>query len=308
MKKTLICYTTNRPKTTDIVVNFARGVNKNGGDYAAEVIAIDQFKLKGFPRHTSAVMSLGILRGTGLMFQAAAKLGMDRYFLDHAYFNPGYNGKGWLRLLKNSHTMNWIGASDGERWEDNFRPNQLVTPWRTGSERGKHIIVCPPTDAVGWYMNCRDWETKVVKYLKSIIPETDHNLIVIRRKPGGPIVDNKGNLIGKESGPTLPAFDDELKTANFLVVHNSMVALEATRKGYPVITDVHNSCYSISNGWNDILALHNKHAEFDKEPSRRELFYWLSDNQFTLKEIKSGNAWLKVLNTEPPVIDYQQPF
>jgi len=309
MKKTLICFTTNRPKTTSIVREFARGVNKQDGEYHAEVIDIDYYKLKGIPQHADAVMSLGILRGTGLMFQGAAKLGLDRYFLDHAYFDAGYNGKGWMRLVKNRHTMNWLRGSEGKRWAEHFRDSQPVTEWRTGEQRGRHIIVCPPTDAVGWYLNCRDWESRVVEYLKTVLPPEDHHLIVVRRKPGGPVTDNKGNLIGKESGPTPPPFDQELETANFLVVHNSMVALEATRKGYPVVTDVHNSCYSISNTWDDILALHNKEDRFDVEPNRRKLFYWLADNQFTLKELKSGNAWLRVLHTEPPAeMEYSEPF
>lgn len=309
--KTLICYTTNRPKTTRIVVEFARGVNKQNGEYNAEVVEIAQFKKNGIPHHANAVMSLGILRGTGLMFKQAAKQGLDRYFLDHAYFNPGYSGKGWMRLSKNRHTMNWVNGSEGKRWSQHFREDLKVTPWRTGNERGDRIIVCPPTDAVGWYFNSRDWEEKVVAYLKTIIPYQHHYLIIVRRKPGGPIVDNKGNLIGKEPAPVNAqlSFDEELKTANFLVVHNSMVALEATRKGYPVITDLHNSCFSISNSWDDIADLHSKDKKFDEETNRRKLFYWLADNQFTSKELKSGTAWLTVLHSEPPLkVDYTQPF
>lgn len=309
--KTLICYTTNRKKTTSIVEDFARGVNKQNYHYKAEVVEISDFKKSGIPNHASAVMSLGILRGTGLMFKRAAKQGLDRYFLDHAYFQPGYNGKGWMRLSKNRHTMNWLNGSDGSRWATNFKDSQKVTPWRTKDERGVNIVVCPPTDAVGWYFNARDWEEKVVEHLKSIIPQSNHHLIQVRRKPGGPIVDKKGNLIGKEPAPanTPPSFDEELQNANFLVVYNSMVALEATRKGYPVITDQHNSCFSISNSWDDIWDLHHKHPRFDEEPNRRKLFYWLADNQYTHKEIKSGTAWLRVYASEPPTkTNYEQPF
>ena len=37
---------------------------------------------------TDAIATLGILRGTGLALQSAAAAGIDRYYIDHAYFNP----------------------------------------------------------------------------------------------------------------------------------------------------------------------------------------------------------------------------
>ena len=300
-KKTLFCYTTGRPKTTKIVINFARGVNRQDLGWAAEVVDIAQFIEKGIPHHADAVMSLGILRGTGLLMRAAADKRIDRYYMDHAYFNAGYDAtnQSWMRVSKNRHTMNWLGGSDGSRWATHFKDSNPVTQWRTCHERGHNILVCPPTDAVGWYFNARDWEEQTVAYIKSVIPVSDYHKIIVRRKPDGPKVDDSGNLIGKEEGLTSRSFNEELETTNFVVAHNSMVALEALRKGYPVVTDVHNSCYSISNSFNDITALHDRHEEFDEEPNRRKLFYWLADNQYTKKEISSGSAWLKVSNTEP---------
>ena len=309
--KNLICYTTNRHKTTKIIIQFAAGVNKRCPLYNAQVIEIKEFNKKGIPSHAHAVMSLGILRGTGLMFKQAAKQGLDRYFLDHAYFEPGYSGKGWMRLSKNRHTMNWVKESKGERWQTNFRDRVPVTPWLSNKERGSNILICPPTDAVGWYFECRDWETRAVEYVKSQIPQAHHHLIQVRRKPGGPIVDDKGNLVGKEPDPVniQPSFNEELKNTNFVIAYNSMVALEAVRKGYPVITDIHNCCASVSFKWEDIKALHNKDLQFDIEPNRKELFYWLSDNQFTVKELKSGSAWSRALLTDPPEhVKYSEPF
>ena len=70
-----------------------------------------------------------------------------------------------------------------------------------------------------------------------------------------------------------------------------------------------NSCFSISNSWDDIWDLHYKDPRFDEEPNRRKLFYWLADNQYTHKEIKSGTAWLRVYASEPPTkSNYKQPF
>ena len=301
-KKTLLCYTTGRPNTSKIILNFARGVNRQDDGWVAEVIEIDAFLKSGIPHHADAVMSLGILRGTGLLMQTAAEKRIDRYYMDHAYFDPGYDTtkQSWMRICKNRHTMNWLGGSDGSRWASQFKDTNLVTPWRNGQERGDGILVCPPTDAVGWYFNAREWEEQTVDYIKSVIPTKDHYKIRVRRKPGGPKVNDKGDLIGKEEGVQPKSFSDQLTTTNFVVAHNSMVALEAVRNGYPVVTDIHNCCYSISNSFDDIVDMNSKDERFDEEPNRRKLFYWLSDNQYTKKEISSGSAWLKVSNTEPP--------
>ena len=116
-KKTLLCYTTGRPNTSKIILNFARGVNRQDDGWVAEVIEIDAFLKSGIPHHADAVMSLGILRGTGLLMQTAAEKRIDRYYMDHAYFNPGYDAtkQSWMRICKNRHTMNWLGGSDGSR-------------------------------------------------------------------------------------------------------------------------------------------------------------------------------------------------
>ena len=37
------------------------------------------------------------------MLKEAKSKGIDYYYMDHAYFKPGYSGKGWMRITKNGH-------------------------------------------------------------------------------------------------------------------------------------------------------------------------------------------------------------
>ena len=92
--KNLICYTTEKIGTTKIIQKLAAGVASLGSDkWTARVVNIGDFKSSGHPPDTDAIATLGILRGTGLALQSAAAAGIDRYYIDHAYFNPGYASK-----------------------------------------------------------------------------------------------------------------------------------------------------------------------------------------------------------------------
>jgi len=37
-----------------------------------------------------AVAVFGVLRGTGSIIKKAKQLGIDYFYIDHAYFNPGF--------------------------------------------------------------------------------------------------------------------------------------------------------------------------------------------------------------------------
>ena len=298
--KNLVCYTTEKTGTTKIVQKFAAGVASLGSDkWIARVVNIGDFKSSGHPPDTDAIATLGILRGTGLALQSAAAAGIDRYYIDHAYFNPGYASKknikkGWMRITKNKHTMNTLpkGEVSSENWKANFKHNNPIHAWKTRSERGDRILVLPPSNAIQWYFNVPAWEEQVVSHLRRILPIELHKLIKVRRKPKEPIVDKLGNLLRLDTSveDDSVTLEEDLLESNVVVAYNSMVALKATLMGIPVITNQHNCCYPISFKVKDIQP-DMSNLNFDVEPNRTKLVRWLSQCQFSNDQIHSGIAW-----------------
>lgn len=299
MKPKLIVYDTNRDITTKVVLKFAQGASISK-DWEIRFQKINKFKKSGLDRTLrpgiDAVASLGILRGTGVLFQAAAKAGINYYYLDHAYFDPGYGGAGWMRIVKNAHTMNWIGSSTGDRYKNLFENKNPLLPWKSNADRGDKIIVCPPTEAVNWYANLsHNWTENVVSQLKSILPEAHHRRIVVRPKPNEPMVDEVGNLTGFRKNISQGSLDEDLQNAQCVIAFNSMVALTATMRGIPVIGGDYNCCKPVSFKIHDI----ENPAVFNTEPvNRTSLVYWLADNQWNLKEISKGIAWQTLLGSQ----------
>ena len=292
--KRVICYDTDRKLTTDIVRRFAQSINESGTGYSAECRNLRDFRQNGIPAGTDIVCSLGILRGTGLIMKSAASHGIQRLYIDHSYFNSGYNGKGWLRMTVNGHTMNKIMPADNERWKGHFKSNNPVLEWKTATQRGDRILVLPPTNAISWYFNAQDWLQKTLSALHSVLPEDKHHLIKVRQKPLDPIVDKLGNLIGRDTHPEDCPLQEDLDAACVVVAYNSMVTIEATRQGIPVVTTNHNPCAPISFNFNQIQ---NPHI-LDVEPNRKNLFFWLSYCQFNEKERRNGVAWNQILRRQ----------
>jgi len=292
--KRIICYDTDRKLTTDIVRRFAQSINESNTGYSAECRNLRDFRTNGIPGGTHTVCSLGILRGTGLIMKSAASTGINRLYLDHAYFNSGYSGKGWLRMTYNGHTMNRIMPADNDRWKSHFKGNNPVLEWKTAAQRGDLILVLPPTNAICWYFDAQTWLEKTLSTLHNILPEDKHHLIKVRQKPLDPIVDKLGNLVGRDTHPEDCPLQEDLDNACVVVAYNSMVTIEATRQGIPVITTNHNPCAPISFNFNQIQ---NPHI-LDVEPNRKNLFFWLSYCQFNDKERRNGTAWNQILRTQ----------
>ena len=291
-KPRLIIYDTNRDHTTKVVLKFAQGASSDS-NWEVRFQKIDRFVKGGLDESLrpgiDAVASLGVLRGTGEMFKAAASAGIDYYYIDHSYFNPGYGGAGWMRIVKNAHTMNRLGTSTGARYNQFFQKSNPILPWKNSRERGGKIVICPPTNAVSWYAGHKhDWTDGVITQLKSLLPPSDHKRIVVRPKPNEPMVDNVGNLVGFKQNVTDGSLDEDLNNAQCVIAFNSMVALTATLRGIPVIGTNYSCCQPIAFKLHDIA----RPSVFENEPpDRTRLCHWLADNQWSIEEIKNGTAW-----------------
>ncbi len=299
----LFVYDTNRRITTMITVAFARGVirqnNSINGPWMVKHMPITHYLENGLPGDivpgVDAVATLGVLRGTGLLLKEAKSKGIDYYYMDHAYFCPGYGGKGFMRITKNGHTCTSLRDVPKDKW-NGFHKNYdyQCLPWRHNSERGKNILILPPTGAVSWFMDEEpdEWLDGVLSTLKSYLPESDQWRIVVRRKPNEPQVDGDGNLLELKQYPNeaqdLPT---ALNDAQCVVAYNSMVALEATMKGIPVITSENSCCVRVSYNL-DVYKNQCDPQEFNMEPiNRKPLLYWLAYNQWKRSSIEDGTAW-----------------
>jgi hypothetical protein len=256
---------------------------------------IQQYIDHGLPHNIvpgkDAVATLGILRGTGLLLKQAKQQGIDYYYMDHAYYNPGYSGKGWMRITKNGHACTTLKPCDATAY-NGFAASQdknVMHPW-SGS-RGDKIIVCPPTHAVQWFLDAHDWENSIVEQLKNILPQEQHDRIVVRPKPKEPIVDERGNLLELRVNPQQGSLAEDLEQACCVIAYNSMVALEATLKGIPVITSEHSCCTHVSFQLEDLATP----EVFSKEPSNRQaVLNWLACNQWKMSHLEDGTAWSRL--------------
>lgn len=268
----IVGYDTSKAHTTNIVKSILAPMN-------GELKTIASFEHSGLPDCDLIVIS-GILRGTGLVYKACVEQQRDFLFVDHAYFNKGYEHPGWMRITENRHTFGpRLRSRPGDRFAQYFGGQHQLGKWQ-GAGDGP-ILVLPPTNAISWLFNAYSWEEDL---LKDIRKYTDHP-IKVREKPDDPIVDARGNLlrIDRRSSKDVPLADD-IKNARAVIVYNSNSAIECVKMGVPVICGENCAAYPISFNISD---LSNKEI-FDKEPDRQGLFNDLAYSQFTLEEMKQG--------------------
>ena len=278
--KSVVVYSTGRPDTTELVFSFVPGLKSISG-LSVETADIQEFKDGGLHPNADCFVFLGILRGTGLVYRECKQRGIDFFYIDHAYFNAGYE-RGWLRVVKNHHTMSTLQACDSQRWDMYFAVENPILEWPSKS-RGDSTLVLPPTHAVSWMFGGQDWLDQTVSEIRK---HTDRP-INIRAKPNEPRVDDRGELmelITNESSAT--TLEQDLENAHCVIAYNSNSTILATRLGIPVITTEYNPCYSISK----FFAQLESDSLFD-EPPRETLFHWLAYNQFHFEELQNGAAW-----------------
>ena len=297
MKKKIIVYKTDIQLTANIVQAFSDSINKHIKGWSSDCLHINEFIENGLPAGIDAIASLGILRGTGHLLKQAAKEKIDRYYIDHAYFDAGYDGNCWLRISKNKHTINYVKEVSNFRWKKFFSNKYEIMSWKNFKQRGDNILIIPPTNAISWYFNEYDWKENILEELKKNLNEELFQKVRVRTKPNEPIVDKYGNYLGlKQNEHTQNvSLEEDLSNASIVIAYNSQVALDATLKGIPVIVDIHNSCFAVSFQLSD-LSQGLDNPIFDQEPGRIKLCNWLSYCQFKLEEIKNGFAWKTINN------------
>ena len=272
----VVGYQTGKAHTTELVKAL---LTPFGGEL------LPQYAFNTSLQEADLYVISGILRGTGLVFQACVEQKRDFLYMDHAYFNKGYDHPTWMRITKNRHTFGpTLINSSSARFDKHFASKYKMQPWRGG--QGKNIIVMPPTHAISWLFRESGWEYNICNAISKFTKRP----VIVRGKPNDPIVDYKGDLIRMDSTPDGIPLAEQLKDAYAVVVYNSNAALECLQAGIPVICQNVCAAYPLSFELADLET-----DRLANEPNRMQLFYDLANSQFTKDEMRQGTLPLEWL-------------
>lgn len=195
----------------------------------------------------------GILRGTGDVFKGCESIGQPWFNVDRGYFNPGHYD-GYYRISYRGTQAKWHDGIPRKPWA------AKLEAWRW--DANKPILVCPPTKAVTDFFGVRDWIERL------------------------PPLSGTLDLRVREKGDTTPL---DLDGYRAVITFNSSVGWQALQRGIPVISDPHHSIIGSHFSHHGIHSL----TDFSRNmrDTRIELFEAMNAHQFTLDEIKRGEAW-----------------
>ena len=180
--------------------------------------------------------------------------------------------KTYFRLCKGGIHTTSFKEHDDKRLNTEFK----------GWQSGEHILVCPSSPTVSYYINDmtqEDW----IKETTDKIKECTDRPVRLRNKP---------RPSNKWWGTDIL---DDLKDAHCLVTNMSLAAVDAIINGVPCITHNRNVAAGVSS--RDISY---KTLNYPFKPDGDKINRWmrmLSYNQFTIREIEDGIAF-KVLQEQ----------
>lgn len=207
----------------------------------------------------------GVLRDSARIVSQAKAQSLYFFYIDHAYFDRGH-GKSY-RITRNRYEAGPLRKCPSDRFT---KLGIEIEPWR---KSGREIIVCPPTEYFIEAHLCGDWLDKTLEILRAA---TDRP-IIIREKP--------------QPGETSVPLKTALASAHALVTHSSNVAIEAACFGTPVF--VNDASAAAPIGQTDYSKIETP-VYPDREPWLKHLAY----NQFSIDEIRTGDAWRLLLELE----------
>lgn len=182
---------------------------------------------------------------------------------DHGYFGRHK----YYRITRNGMQHDGTGDAGPERFQVFQRP---VQPWRTG---GRHILVCP-NSAVYFGLHGMSVEQWLIDVREQLARHTDREVRIRWKVTGEPIA-------------------TDLQDAWAVVVFSSAAALDALIAGVPVFT-LAPFAASLRMGRTDLAQIEEPFYPDDREP-----FLWnLANNQWTIKELCTGQAWRALQDEE----------
>ena len=200
-------------------------------------------------------VAYGVLRGTAEIFRLADEAKIPWVHLDKGYTNP-HHYSGTYRISYKGTQARWHEGIPRKKWDGE------IAPWRNS---GGYILICPPTEYVCEFFGVdRDY------WLASAICNCRNTSYQIR---------DKG-----DDWPLELAMEGALAVITF----NSSVGWKALQMGIPVLSDVNHSIIGSHYGETDLQKLLEK--SLSTPDTRRELFEAMSGHDYTLEQIRKGEA------------------
>jgi len=211
-----------------------------------------------FKDSSKTFATYGILRGTGDLLKKSKNF----FYIDHGYFNASQRSfgsgrtiihdlEGYFRIVKNDFYHSGDGSCDSNRF------NKLNIEIQSMRTKGEFIVLSEPSPHIKKFFQLDNWTINTINELKKY---TDRKIIVHNKQSPIPL-----NALLKKAW----AFVSEQSTAGI----KAMIAGVPSHFTNKTLKKI-NSISSIENG------------KIDKQ-----IFYNLSYGQWTLDEMKSGEAW-----------------
>lgn len=195
--------------------------------------------------------------------QAEKDLRRDYFYADNSYFDK--SRQQYFRVTRNRLQHSGSGQSDGTRFAALGIP---ISPWKTD---GTHIVVCPQSAA----------------FMRDVVGRPDDwlevTLLTLRHVTSRPLLVRQWERDKTSLAATLA---HDLERAYALVTWSSAAAVSALLAGVPVIVSDRCAAFRLSGSFQAI--------EYLPRPTRETWAGVLADNQWTLNEMRSGEAWAKL--------------
>ena len=238
----------------------------------------------------------GLLRGCSEIIQRCQAAGEDWWHIDHGYIGRGHYAGHYRITYRGLQTK---VLPHGSRSNIPVLPARIsydMKPWREG---GKYVVLIPPTLVVdAHYGSAYHWDK----------PEQHRWVDEIKRSfnkfsEGGHRLCGEYTyelVVSTKDGPRF----DELKDAALAVIaHNSIAAVEALMYGIPAyhthgvlrefcgiwFNDACSCVWGNPGGW--VGQDDGGDCGIWGKPDREPFLNWLTHQQFTLDEMRSGEAW-----------------
>lgn len=206
----------------------------------------------------------GVDRATLPLWRETQKSKHPYFYLDNGYFRSKWQGGDHYRITRDAVQCSGLGESTGERWK---ALDLAIQPWR---KSGAHILIACQSDF---------WHERHGRVSAAVF--AGRTTAVLRQFTGRNIVVRNKPIKGRTEPPLL----DALAGCWAVVTHSSMVALEAILCGVPAFSVAASALRPVSD--EDIAFI-----EAPTYPDDRERWASvLSDNQWSLPEIRNGTSW-----------------
>lgn len=254
MSPSVVCYPTpGKAKARRVLQAFAQGALGIVADDLPERLA------------DGAAAFYGVVEATRPLWRQAREARRDWYYLDNSYFSVGRET--FFRAARNALQVDDLQPPNEARAK---ALGIVCQPWQ---RRGRHIVVCPQSDwfmrgVCSWAGGSLGWQDEVMRRLAGYTERP-----VLPR----PWTSNK-----KVAMESLRA---ALKGAHALVTHMSAAANEALLAGVPVF--VTGMCAATPLASGELSRIESP----EYPDNRAEWAAGLAGAQWTLQEMKAGDAW-----------------